>query len=113
MDENQVKPEITDHTKTKAENDIINGARSILLAIQNDSSLKKQFTTSLNEKSTDIYEKVIKMGYPKPSIGAITARPAAAIFLTMIEEFQHYAVYNIKIPFKVKQIFKTFRKLNQ
>ena len=41
------------------------------------------------------------MGYPKISTGAVTARPAEAAFLTMIQEFQQYAVYNIKIPFQV------------
>jgi len=55
----------------------------------------------LNDKALEIYQNLIKMGYPKMSTGAVTARPAEAAFLTMIQEFQQYAVYNIKIPFQV------------
>ena len=57
--------------------------------------------TKLDEKATEINQKIVKMGYPKTSSEAIKARPAEAAFLTMIHEFQQYAVYNIKIPFQV------------
>ena len=113
VEETQTKPEKTEHSKTKSEKDIIHGARCILLAIQNDSSLKKRFITTLDEKAMEINQKIVKMGYPKSSIEAIRARPAEAAFLTMIHEFQQYAVYNIKIPFQVWNTLSIINILQQ
>ena len=88
-------------TRTTVEENIIHSARSVLLTIQNDRPLAKQFTTELNERAKEVNQKSMKKDDSSPSSKNV-ARPGITGFLTMIEEFQQYAITNINIPFQVR-----------
>ena len=85
-------------SRAVAEQSIINAARNVLLTIQNDSSLTKDFTWNLNETANLIqhYQQITSISLPKTM-----SRPGMTGFLILIEEFQRYAVRNINVPFQV------------
>ena len=89
-------------SKDRVERSIISASRNVLLTLQNDLSLTKQFTIDLDRKANEIYLKLFKKeSKESPKSKTMMATPAMASFLTMIHEFQQYAVRNINIPFKV------------
>ena len=88
-------------SKDRVERSIISASRNVLLTLQNDLSLTKQFTIDLNQKANEIYLKLFEKDHSSPKSKIMMASPAMASFLTMIHEFQQYAVRNINIPFKV------------
>ena len=90
-------------SRAVAEQSIINAARNVLLTIQNDSSLTKDFTWNLNEAANLIHQKASLTSHLITSISLpkTMSRPGMTGFLILIEEFQRYAVRNINVPFQV------------
>ena len=100
IEETQAKLEKNNLSRSLIQRNIINGARNVLLTLQNTSAVKKQFTTRLHETANEVYEKSSKPTHSSSTSKTIS-RPAMTGFLTMIAEFQRYAVTNINIPFQV------------
>ena len=78
----------------------MNCARNVLLTLQNTSAVKAEFTVTLNDTANEVFDMTSKVSDSSSSSKTISG-PALNGFLTMIEEFQQYAVTNIKIPFQV------------
>ena len=97
----QVKTEKLGISMSMVEERIISGARNVLLIIQNNSALGENFTMQLSDATRTINEMSRKKSTTSSSDQDTLSRPMMKGFLTMIEEFQKYAVTNITVPFKV------------